>query len=288
MGAIVWHAPTGAPVALSNWHVLSNGGTANRTVQPGPNDDGALDRNALGRVLDEVLDQTLDAAISSVDQRGVEGRIAGLGIAVSAAAPAAVGMQVVKSGRATDVTYGVVTQQDKSLKLFYDGVPQMHTLSVLVIEPDAERPSAGPLGADGDSGSCWMLVGDDGEATGTMVGLHVAGDGPAMAYACHADQVFSRLQLEPLGAHDVKGPAASSAGADASVGGQGSPRPLRVIARDGLVLRSGPDASFPRLGLQPYGQTVNVVGTKGDWCMVDLEGDGKADGFMLGSFLQPA
>ncbi len=286
LGAIVWHAPTGQPAGLSNWHVLVNRGSNDLTVQPGPKDDGALEHNPLGRVLGQALDDTLDAAVTSLEHRGIDGNIAGLAVAVTAAARASERMRVVKSGRVTGVTYGVVTLHEKLVSIFYTGVAEEHGLSVFVIGPDADRPSQGPLSSEGDSGSCWMLVDESGAATGTMVGLHVAGDGDDVAYACQADRVFSRLQLEPLGGHDVSAPAVLPFGAPGA--GSSASRPYRVIARDGLVLRSGPDVSFPRLGARLFGQSVNVLGTKGDWFMVDLEGDGKADGFMLGAFLEPA
>ena len=63
---------------------------------------------------------------------------------------------------------------------------------------------------------------------------------------------------------------------------------MRVIARAGLRLRSGPGVQFDPTGLMPFGTVVKVVGRNGDWAMIDRNGDGASDGFSLGSFLAPA
>lgn len=60
-----------------------------------------------------------------------------------------------------------------------------------------------------------------------------------------------------------------------------------VIARGGLKLRSGPSLDFPALRTVPEGTVVNLLSREGIWGLVDLEGDGKADGFMNLPFLRP-
>jgi hypothetical protein len=59
-----------------------------------------------------------------------------------------------------------------------------------------------------------------------------------------------------------------------------------VIARDGLKLRSGPSVDFGAIRTIPQGTTVNVLSREGMWALVDLEGDGNADGFMNLPFLR--
>ena len=61
----------------------------------------------------------------------------------------------------------------------------------------------------------------------------------------------------------------------------------RVIARSGLRLRAGPGTEFDVLGSLSAGQTVTVRAKKGDWCQIDTEGDGFADGYCHGGFLAP-
>jgi hypothetical protein len=59
-----------------------------------------------------------------------------------------------------------------------------------------------------------------------------------------------------------------------------------VIARDGLKLRGGPSQDFPVKRTLPSGTLVHVLGREGLWALVDLEGDGQADGFMNAPFLR--
>ena len=62
-------------------------------------------------------------------------------------------------------------------------------------------------------------------------------------------------------------------------------RAMRVNARSGLRLRSGPDTSFDILQLLPYGMPVNVLKTFDGWALADLQGDGVADGYVCEGFL---
>lgn len=59
----------------------------------------------------------------------------------------------------------------------------------------------------------------------------------------------------------------------------------RVIARGGLRLRSGPGIEYDVIGNISTGQLVSLLGSKGDWGMVDIQGDGLADGFCHRGFL---
>ena len=59
-----------------------------------------------------------------------------------------------------------------------------------------------------------------------------------------------------------------------------------VIARDGLRLRAGPSTDFNALRTLPAGTIVTVLSREGMWGLVDLEGDGRADGFVNLPFLR--
>lgn len=61
-----------------------------------------------------------------------------------------------------------------------------------------------------------------------------------------------------------------------------------VIARGGLKLRSGPAQDFGVIRIVPEDTLVHLLGREGLWGLVDLEGDGKADGFMSLPFLRAA
>ncbi len=61
-----------------------------------------------------------------------------------------------------------------------------------------------------------------------------------------------------------------------------------VIARGGLKLRGNPMPDAMVLRTLAEGTVVNVLMLEGNWAQVDLEGDGRADGFVSFSFLRPA
>ena len=61
-----------------------------------------------------------------------------------------------------------------------------------------------------------------------------------------------------------------------------------VIARDGLKLRTGPSTDFNAVRTLPAGTAVTVLSREGMWGLVDLEGDGQADGFVNLPFLRAA
>ncbi len=60
----------------------------------------------------------------------------------------------------------------------------------------------------------------------------------------------------------------------------------RVIARRGLRLREGPGKQFDIVGGLSHGQTVFVLSVSEGWALVDIEGDGKVDGFASAGFLE--
>ena len=202
LGAVLRHVATGRPVALSNWHVLANSGGDDRAFQPGPDDGGGQPASFLGRLVGSgALDMDVDAAVPSVDTRQVSPLISGLGVAVTSVARPEKGLPVVKSGKETGVTYGIIESIDKLVSYRIWGRPLRHKIRICAIKPDPSRSASGSFAMRGDSGSCWMLVDGNGKPTGQMIGLHVAGDTSLkLAYACVAEKVFSKLGLAPLGA----------------------------------------------------------------------------------------
>jgi hypothetical protein len=61
----------------------------------------------------------------------------------------------------------------------------------------------------------------------------------------------------------------------------------KVIARNGLRLREGPGTSFDIIGGVSSGQIIFVVSKNDGWARVDVEGDGRVDGFAYAEFLEP-
>jgi uncharacterized protein (TIGR02594 family) len=68
--------------------------------------------------------------------------------------------------------------------------------------------------------------------------------------------------------------------------GQGTAALFKVIAGSGLNLRAGPGDSFRVLDTLKTGVIVRGLERDGQWIKVDLDGDGNADGYVFGSFLQ--
>jgi len=61
-----------------------------------------------------------------------------------------------------------------------------------------------------------------------------------------------------------------------------------VNATSGLRLRAGPGTQFDVIRVLPRGTRVNTGTHSGDWVMIDINGDGSFDGFVLAAFLIPA
>lgn len=72
----------------------------------------------------------------------------------------------------------------------------------------------------------------------------------------------------------------------AIVGAVETADPHVVNARDGLRLRSTPGQTGAVLRTVAFGTRVNVLSRTDDWALVDLQGDGRADGFMFLAFLR--
>jgi uncharacterized protein (TIGR02594 family) len=68
--------------------------------------------------------------------------------------------------------------------------------------------------------------------------------------------------------------------------GEGSAALFRVIARPNLNLRPTPDTLGRPIGSLPTDTMVRGLDRSGDWVKVDLDGDGRADGFVHGAFLE--
>lgn len=90
------------------------------------------------------------------------------------------------------------------------------------------------------------------------------------------------------------GPTELAAGVDWSTVAQAVVSPFtvipsryRVIARDGLRLRAGPGIEFSVRRTLERGVELQRLGQNGDWALVDLEGDGLADGHVHSSYLEP-
>lgn len=200
LGAIVYDAHSGRPAVLSNWHVLhgATGAIGDAALQPGTHDDNRGVDTSFGTLMRSHLGVAGDAALASVDTRNVDARLLDVDVAPAEIADPDLGDTVLKSGRTTGVSHGVVTRVETMAKLPYgDGVGE-RTIGCFEIEADpAPTDGLQRLSDGGDSGAAWLLT-EDGEPTSIMAGVHFAGsDSPSgeTALACYASSIRDKLEF---------------------------------------------------------------------------------------------
>jgi endonuclease G len=220
LGCLVREDATGETRMLSNWHVFqgASGALGDRIVQPGRFDDNRTDENGCGKLVRSFLGLAGDCAIASIEARGAEETILELDVPVRRLGDPELGDRVVKSGRTTGVTYGLVTRLHTITRLSY-GQGIQEQIGGFEIGPDPDRPAAdGEISMGGDSGSAWMALDDGGAPTDMMLGLHFAGEADGAvgehALACYASSVFSKLEISPLRAEERVVVHAASEGYD--------------------------------------------------------------------------
>lgn len=212
IGLLVFDRADGTPYVLSNWHVLhgAEGALGDRTVQPGSRDDNRVTENLLGPLVRSHLGMAGDCAVAAVKDRRFDPTILGLGVAPTALGEPQLGDKVVKSGRTTGVTHGVVRRVDTIAKIDYEGAgEQLIGCFEIALDPE-HLPDDGEVSSGGDSGSAWMFTGADGNATTVVAGLHfggeTAGNPDEHALACLPASVFEKLgiSLDPPGAEALE------------------------------------------------------------------------------------
>ncbi|WP_033439497.1 DNA/RNA non-specific endonuclease [Saccharothrix sp. NRRL B-16314] len=202
LGCIVYDKVDATPYALSNWHVLHGpqGALGEDVVQPGVHDDNRTERNRLGRLVRSHLGAAGDCAIATVEGRGFEAAILDLGVPVDELGEPELGDKVVKSGRTTGVTHGVVRRVDTLVKIDYGPGVGQRQIGCFEIGPDPARPAPdGEISMGGDSGAAWMFKASNGKTGKTMAGLHFAGEAGGStdehALACLPASVFEKLGI---------------------------------------------------------------------------------------------
>ncbi len=215
IGCIVYDGRDGTPYILSNWHVLHgpSGNLGDTVVQPGPHDDNRVSLNRLGRLVRSHLGAAGDCAVATIEDRGFKPDILELDVSVEQIGEPELGDKVVKSGRTTAVTHGVVRRVHTVARIDYGGSAGERTVGGFEIGPDPDQPATGgEISMGGDSGSAWLFKGADGTPTKTLAGLHFAGEGTGdpdeHALACYAKSVFKKLEiaLKPPKPEEVRKP----------------------------------------------------------------------------------
>ncbi|WP_280475070.1 DNA/RNA non-specific endonuclease [Nocardia asiatica] len=201
IGCIVYDRDDGTPYVLSNWHVLhtAEGALGDDVVQPGTRDDNRIDRNRLGRLVRSHLGAAGDCAVAGIENRQFSASITGLGVAPDRLGEPELGDKVVKSGRTTQITHGIVRRVDVIAKITYPGVGAK-SIGGFEIGPDpADPPVDGEISSGGDSGAVWMFESADGETSTVLAGLHFGGEmhpnTDEHALACLPQSVFEKLGI---------------------------------------------------------------------------------------------
>jgi len=202
IGCIVFDRQDGTPYILSNWHVLHGpqGNIGDEIVQPGPFDDNRVHLNHLGKLIRSHLGTPGDCALASIEGRSFGQNILDLGIKAEQLGEPELGDKVIKSGRTTGVTHGIVTRVHTIAKIDYGDPVGEQPVGGFEIGPDEDNlPFNGEISQGGDSGSVWLFKAANGKATKVMAGLHFAGEGPSdpneHAIACYARSVFEKLEI---------------------------------------------------------------------------------------------
>lgn len=205
IGLIVFDRATGAPCVLSNWHVLhgNQGAIDDPIVQPGPFDDNNLAGNFSGNLLRSHLGPAGDCALARIRTREFDRSVYELDVTPVRMARVEIDDKVIKSGRTTGNTHGIVRRVDVLAKLNYGFPAGEQEIGCFEIGVDPENaPSDGEISKGGDSGSAW-LISENAAATDVFAGLHFAGETEATAdehaLACYPLSVQKKLDfvLEP-------------------------------------------------------------------------------------------
>lgn len=201
-GCVCYDAVDGTPYILANWHVLHGPGgrIGDPIVQPGRHDDNRVDRNRVGQLVRSHLGVAGDCALATVSERRLAAEILELGQPVRRLGEPELADRVVKSGRTTGVTRGLVQRVHVVARIDY-GEAGEQDIGCFEIGPDPQDPGEdSELSRGGDSGAAWLLVQPD-QPTDMLLGLHFAGevaDEPEHALACYASSVYEKLGVLPV------------------------------------------------------------------------------------------
>lgn len=205
---------------LSNYHVLNpsldRSQVGDLVIQPGPLDSqcNITDDSVVAKLSEwepirpstnELIrpPNRIDASLAEIipDKVRTDGYIEGLGIISTSIVEPMLGMRVVKSGRTTGITYGIIEGIDVNVIVSYDkecggtDTYEAYFTNQILIKPDTNRNATFSL--PGDSGS--LVLTEDGLSP---VGLLFAGSGN-LSQANRIDDVINRFGVEFVGTPKV-------------------------------------------------------------------------------------
>ena len=189
LGGRVIDRGTGAMMILSNFHVLGGYHLPHRGVaiyQPARYDGGRT-RDTIAYLSRHAMAQNLDAAVAQLDtNRPITNNQFGIGPVDGADEPK-LGMEVIKSGRGSQITEGIVTGLYGHTVMNYRGI-QRHMQHIVHIGP---RTPGAETSIPGDSGSFWIE-----KTSQRAVALHFAGaERPEFALGFSMPTVLQALDI---------------------------------------------------------------------------------------------
>jgi endonuclease G len=190
LGGIVLDKSTGDEMVLSNWHVLVGSfyiPKGQKIYQPGVGDGGSY-KDVVATLERDVMTEGIDAAVARLTS-GREWVNDQLEVgSVGGAETPRLGMHAIKSGRGSDVTYGVIDGIEGEYPIWYGGLwRKIKYVHRIVPQPGETEVSRG-----GDSGSWWLN-----QESGKAIALHFAGyDNPETALAISMPQVLNALNVD--------------------------------------------------------------------------------------------
>ena len=190
LGGWVIDRQTKQDMILSNWHVLCCPWAEWNNLpiyQPGRL-DGGFDYYTVAYTARHAMDQNVDAAVAVLTgMRRLINNQREIGAVTGVTSPR-LGMHVVKSGRTTGRTAGVIDGFAGRKMFNYFGFSRMLREYFRII-PTVENSQ---VSAPGDSGALWLE-----EGTGRAVGLHFGGNNdPEVALAFSMPEVLEALQVD--------------------------------------------------------------------------------------------
>jgi endonuclease G, mitochondrial len=177
IGCMVYDKASGSPYILSNWHVLhgANGEIGDDIVQPGPHDNNRAHLNRMGKLVRSHLGHAGDCAITTIEDRRFNNIVIDLGISIDKIGEPELGDKVIKSGRTTGITHGMVTRVNTIVKIDYGGsIGEQEIWGFEIGVDPTNPPDNGEISMGGDSGSLWICKSSNGKPSGVMAGLHFA------------------------------------------------------------------------------------------------------------------
>jgi endonuclease G len=190
LGGKVIDCRTGETCILSNWHVLVGSWAARPGLaiyQPAQGDGGTA-AHTVALLARDAMSQNIDAAIARLNgRRSLLNEQLDIGRVTGVASPR-IGTRVMKSGRGSRVTQGIISGVEGQAIFRYEGLQRLvkHIIHIVPEKGNNEVSSGG------DSGSWWVE-----KNTLRAVGLHFAGSNqPEYGLAIAMPPVLAALDVD--------------------------------------------------------------------------------------------